>query len=44
MQGEKYPFFDYDVYEIFDEFLELKLIDLLEMKRPDEDGKADGPN
>ena len=44
MQGKKYPFLDSDVSEIFDEFLELKLIDLPEMKRPDEAGKTDDPN
>ena len=41
---ENYPFLDYDVSEIFDELLELKLIDFPEMKRPDEAGKADDPN
>ena len=35
---------DSKVSEIFDELLKLKLIDLPEMKRPDEDGKADDPN
>ena len=44
MQGKKYPFLDSDVSEIFDELLELKLIDLPEMKRPDEVGKTDDPN
>ncbi|KAH0773265.1 hypothetical protein KY290_010402 [Solanum tuberosum] len=44
MQGKKYPFLDSDVSEIFDELLELKLIDLPEMKRPDEAGKVDDPN
>ncbi|KAH0684682.1 hypothetical protein KY289_022434 [Solanum tuberosum] len=44
MQGKKYPFLDSDVSEIFDELLELKFIDLPEMKRPDEAGKADDPN
>ena len=44
MQGKKYPFLDSDVSEIFDELLELKLIDLPEMKRPDEAGKTDDPN
>ena len=39
-----YPFLDFDVSEIFDELLELKLIDLPEMKRPDEAGKTDDPN
>ncbi|KAH0648208.1 hypothetical protein KY285_033456 [Solanum tuberosum] len=44
MQGKKYPFLDSDVSEIFDELLELKIIDLPEMKRPDEARKADDPN
>ena len=44
MQGNKYPFLDSDVSEIFDELLELKVIDLPEMKRPDEAGKTDDPN
>ena len=35
---------DFDVSEIFDELLDLKLIDLPEMKRPDEAGKADDQN
>ncbi|KAH0707412.1 hypothetical protein KY290_011967 [Solanum tuberosum] len=44
MQGKNYPFSDSDVSEIFDELLELKLIDLPEMKRPDEAEKTDDPN
>ena len=44
MQEKKYPFLDSNVSEIFDELLELKLIDLPEMKRPDEAGKTDDPN
>ncbi|KAH0636367.1 hypothetical protein KY289_036282 [Solanum tuberosum] len=44
MQEKEYPFLDSDVSDIFDELLELKLIELLEMKRPDEAGKADDPN
>ena len=43
MQGKKYSFLDYDVSEIFNELLELKLIDLPEMKRPDE-AENDEPN
>ena len=35
---------DSDVSEIFDELLELKLIDLQEMKRPNEAGKTDDQN
>ncbi|KAH0644629.1 hypothetical protein KY284_032513 [Solanum tuberosum] len=44
MQENEYPFLDSDVYDIFDELLELKLIELPEMKQPDEAGKADDPN
>ncbi|KAH0658129.1 hypothetical protein KY285_026659 [Solanum tuberosum] len=44
MQEKEYPFFDSDVPEIFDELLELKLIELPEMKRPDEAGKTDDQN
>ena len=44
MQVKKYLFLDSDVSKIFDELLELKLIDLPEMKRPDEVGKTDDPN
>ena len=44
MQEKEYPFLDSDVSDIFDELLELKLIELLEIKRPDEAGKADDPN
>ena len=43
-ERKKYPFFDSDVFEIFDELHELKLIKLSEMKRPDEAGKFDDPN
>ncbi|KAL0361361.1 UNVERIFIED_CONTAM: hypothetical protein Sradi_3820600 [Sesamum radiatum] len=32
MQSRQYPFLDSDVSEIFDDFLEANLIDLLEMK------------
>ena len=44
MQKKEYPFLDYDVSEIFDELLELKLIDLQEMKLPDEAAKTNDPN
>ena len=44
IQEKEHPFLDSDVYDIFDELLELKLIELLEIKRPDEAGKADDPN
>ncbi|KAK4706947.1 hypothetical protein R3W88_033508 [Solanum pinnatisectum] len=43
-QNEKNPFLDSNISEIFDELLELKLIDLPEMKQLDEAGKADDPN
>ncbi|KAK4717786.1 hypothetical protein R3W88_016124 [Solanum pinnatisectum] len=44
MQEKEYPLLDSDVSDIFDELLELKLIELPEMKRPDEAGKTDDPN
>ncbi|KAH0636561.1 hypothetical protein KY289_036476 [Solanum tuberosum] len=44
MQEKEYPFLDSDVSDIFDELLELKLIELPEMKRHDEAGKVDDPN
>ena len=40
MQEKEYPFLDSDVIEIFDEFLELKFIELPEMKQPDEAGET----
>lgn len=43
MREKEYPFLDSDVSANFDELLELKLIELLEMKQPDEAGKVD-PN
>ncbi|KAL0297630.1 UNVERIFIED_CONTAM: hypothetical protein Sradi_6815100 [Sesamum radiatum] len=36
MQARKYPFLDSDVPGIFDDLLEANLIDLPEMKRPEE--------
>ncbi|KAK4383076.1 hypothetical protein Sango_2811400 [Sesamum angolense] len=36
MQAREYPFLDSDVPEIFDDLLEANLIDLPEMKRPEE--------
>ncbi|XP_059316492.1 uncharacterized protein LOC132067311 [Lycium ferocissimum] len=44
MQEREYPFLDSDVPEIFDELLELKLIELPEMKRPNEAGRTNDPN
>jgi len=44
MQAKEYPFLDSDVPAIFEELLELKLIELPEMKRPDETGKTNDPN
>uniref|UniRef100_M1DUT0 Uncharacterized protein n=1 Tax=Solanum tuberosum TaxID=4113 RepID=M1DUT0_SOLTU len=44
MQEKEYPFLDSDVSDIFDELLELKFIELPEMKRPDEAEKANDPN
>lgn len=44
MQEKEYPFLDYDVSKKFDELVELKLIELLEMKWPDEAGNTNDPN
>ncbi|XP_055830887.1 uncharacterized protein LOC129899915 [Solanum dulcamara] len=44
MQEKEYPFQDSDVCEIFDELLELKLIELPKMKQPDKVGKTNDPN
>ncbi|XP_070039747.1 uncharacterized protein [Nicotiana tomentosiformis] len=44
MQEKEYSFMDSDVPAIFEEFLELNLIELTEMKRPNEAGKMDDPN
>ncbi|KAL0434269.1 UNVERIFIED_CONTAM: hypothetical protein Slati_2761200 [Sesamum latifolium] len=42
-QEKEYPFPDSDVPYIFDELLEIKLIELPESKRLDEDGKVNDP-
>ena len=39
-----YPFPDKDVPNILEQLLQLKLIELLECKRPEDMGKADDPN
>uniref|UniRef100_M0ZYK5 Retrotransposon gag protein n=1 Tax=Solanum tuberosum TaxID=4113 RepID=M0ZYK5_SOLTU len=44
MREKEYPFLDSDISANFDELLELKLIELPEMKRPNEAGKVDDPN
>lgn len=44
MQENKYPFLDSDVPKFFDEFLELKLIELLKMKRTNEAERTNDPN
>ncbi|KAH0665903.1 hypothetical protein KY285_027109 [Solanum tuberosum] len=44
MQENEYLFLDSDISDIFDELLELKFIELPEMKRPDEVGKVDDSN
>lgn len=44
MQEKKYPFLDSDDVEIFDELVELKPIELPEMKRPEEVGRIDDPS
>ncbi|XP_070020741.1 uncharacterized protein [Nicotiana sylvestris] len=43
-QENEYPFLDSDVPAIFEELLELNLIELPEMKRPNEAGKTNDPN
>ncbi|KAH7845085.1 hypothetical protein Vadar_010833 [Vaccinium darrowii] len=44
MQEQVYPFPDSEVSLIFDQLIGLKLIDLPEMKRPEEANKVDDPN
>ncbi|XP_070010656.1 uncharacterized protein [Nicotiana sylvestris] len=44
MQPKEYPFLDFDVIAIFEELLELKLIELPKMKRLDEVGRTNDPN
>ncbi|KAL0455087.1 UNVERIFIED_CONTAM: Transposon Tf2-12 polyprotein, partial [Sesamum latifolium] len=44
MQARQYPFLDSDVPEIFDDLLEANLIDLPEMKRPEEAERKDDTN
>ncbi|KAL0427896.1 UNVERIFIED_CONTAM: hypothetical protein Slati_2964400 [Sesamum latifolium] len=43
MQTRQYPFLDSDVPRIFDDLLEANLIDLLEMKRPEEAKRKNNP-
>ncbi|KAL0395320.1 UNVERIFIED_CONTAM: hypothetical protein Slati_4498200 [Sesamum latifolium] len=43
MQAKQYPFLDSDVPRIFDDLLEANLIDLPEMKRPEEAERKDDP-
>ncbi|KAL0283785.1 UNVERIFIED_CONTAM: hypothetical protein Sangu_2868100 [Sesamum angustifolium] len=43
MQVREYPFLDSDVFEIFDDLLEANIIDLPEMKRPEEVERKDDP-
>ncbi|KAL0447926.1 UNVERIFIED_CONTAM: hypothetical protein Slati_1920500 [Sesamum latifolium] len=43
MQGKQYPFLNFDVSGIFDNLLEANLINLPEMKRPEEDEWRDDP-
>ncbi|OMO52499.1 hypothetical protein COLO4_37140 [Corchorus olitorius] len=43
-QEKKYPFPDSDVASMLDELLKSKVIELPEMKRPEESGKVDDPN
>ncbi|KAL0448661.1 UNVERIFIED_CONTAM: hypothetical protein Slati_1422500 [Sesamum latifolium] len=43
VQGRQYPFLDSDVSGIFDDLLEANLIDLPEMKCPEEAEQKDDP-
>ena len=43
MQEKQYPFPDPDISNILDHLLELKLIELLEMKRPEEANQTNDP-
>ncbi|KAL0396400.1 UNVERIFIED_CONTAM: hypothetical protein Scaly_0088400 [Sesamum calycinum] len=43
MQAREYPFLDSDVPRIFDDLLKANLIDLLEMKQPEEVKRKDDP-
>ena len=43
MMAKQYPFDNSDVPRIFDELLKNRLIELPEMKRPDEEGRSDDP-
>ena len=43
MQEKQYPFPDADISNILDHLLELKLIELLEMKRPEEANQTNDP-
>ncbi|KAL0354309.1 UNVERIFIED_CONTAM: hypothetical protein Sangu_1012200, partial [Sesamum angustifolium] len=43
MQAREYPFLDSDVLGIFDDLLEANIIDLPEMKRPEEAERKDDP-
>ena len=43
-QEKQYPFLESDVSPMFDELLKLKLIELPEMKRPEEASRVEDPN
>ncbi|KAL0411540.1 UNVERIFIED_CONTAM: hypothetical protein Slati_3743700 [Sesamum latifolium] len=43
MQAKQYPFLDFDIFGIFDDLLEANLIDLPELKRPEEAKRRDYP-
>ena len=44
MQNKEYPFPDTEVPKMLDQLLELNVIELPEMKRPEEAGKVNDPN
>ena len=43
-QERNYPFDDSDVSRMFDELLEVNLIELLQIKRPNEANQVNNPN
>ena len=44
MQEKQYPLLDFNISEMLDHLLELKLIELPEMKWPEEVDQANNPN
>lgn len=44
MQQKNYPFLDSEIAAIFDELFEMKLFELLDLKRPNEVGRSKDSN